>query len=139
MDENTKLKYVVDASFVLAYFLPDENVNQVDAFFTKYGEQRIEFVSIHLLPFEVLNGLQGAVRRKRLDKEIADQLAEKFLRLKIQTIPIEFSAIFQFALQKDITVYDASYVCLAKQNKLPLLTLDSRLKKLVRYSPQFKG
>lgn len=131
MDESTKLEYVLDASFVLAYLLPDEDSNKIDAVFSEYGEQKIGFVSTHLLPFEVLNGLQGAIRRKRLDKKIAFQLAEKFLHLKIQLIPIEFSTLFQFAYQKDITIYDAAYVYLAKRDKLPFLTLDARLKKLV--------
>ena len=45
MDENISGEVVVDASFILAFLLPDEKVDQVDKIFDLYEVGKINFIS----------------------------------------------------------------------------------------------
>lgn len=130
MGESTKY-YLVDASFVLSYLLPDEHNEEVSTLFLLFAQQKVRFLSSPLLPLEVLNTLKVAILRGRVTKAIAKELAAVFKSYEIRTLSIEnYSAVFELAIEKDITVYDASYLHLALVNNLPLLTLDDNLKKL---------
>lgn len=127
MGESTKEHFVIDASFVLAFLLPDEYIQNVDNKFALYSQNKIHFFSTYLLPFEVLNALKVAVLRKRLDKNLAIKLASNFFDYKITLIKTDLDKSLQFAIKNNLTVYDASYVYLAKSKNIPLLTLDKRL------------
>lgn len=83
-----------------------------------------------ILPFEVLNGLKMAVSRKRIDEDLAHDLGRKFLKIPIQFIPVDFMDTFLLANKHELTLYDASYLYLAKKQKMDLLTMDEKLKKL---------
>ncbi|MBM3283678.1 type II toxin-antitoxin system VapC family toxin [Candidatus Gottesmanbacteria bacterium] len=126
MAENTK-ELVVDASFVLSYLLPDEKSGRADKVFARYAAGEISLISCPLLPFEVLNGLRSAIIKKRLDSETAEKLAEAFLLLDISVKPVDYFACWCLSLDKHLSLYDASYLLLARQNKVKLLTTDSNL------------
>ena len=122
-------KYIVDSSFVLAFFLPSEKSKQVDEIFTQYKDGKIKLISSYLLPFEVGNGLKTAVIRKRLGAKEAKILISAFLDLGIELEEINTEETFKLALVKNLTMYAAAYLFLAKAKHLPLLTLDPDLKK----------
>ena len=58
--------------------------------------------------------------------EVLDSLREFMKLLRTEGLGIE---ILRVALDKGMTAYDASYVVLAKKNKLTLVTEDSKLAK----------
>lgn len=128
MAENIKKEYVIDASFVLSFLLPDESNKDTAYLFRSYGKGEIDFVSTYLLPFEVLNGIKTAVKRKRLSKNIALELIKEFLQFEITLEKIDLYQAFLLSQQRNLTLYDASYVYLAKVKSLSLLTLDKALK-----------
>ena len=132
--ENTKDKntFVVDTSFVLAYLLPDEKERVVEEMFSKFGENKISFVSPNLLLFETINGLRSAVVQKRLSPKEAELLLDSFLDIGILFEKVDEKQVLDLALNKSITAYDASYVWLAKSKKIKLLTLDERLETVVK-------
>lgn len=121
---------VVDASFILSFLLPDEKKAETDEVFVKFQKGQVIFLSNRLLPFEVLNSLKLAFIRKRISRTQAIELMEVFLDYKIQLKDTEFDETFNLALEEDLTVYDASYLYLARKLDVPLLTLDNQLKKL---------
>lgn len=129
MVENTK-RAVVDASFVLAYLLPDEATARVDELFEDYQAGKLSLVSSPLLPFEVLNGLIGAIKTKRLKQTKAIKLGKAFLQLPIEYEELDYVEVFKLALAKNLTVYDASYLLVAKTIGATLLTFDKQLKAL---------
>lgn len=132
MAENTKSsRYLVDASFILAFLLPDERVRSVEQTFKEFVAGDCSFYSSPLLPYEVLNSLKMAVFRKRMTHDQAIDLGKAFLTWDIQIMPSTFQSVLELALRENITVYDASYVWLARQKHIPLLTLDKALKTLV--------
>lgn len=129
MDEGTK--FVVDASFVLAFLLPDEESPEVEALFDKHTLGQASLVAPTILPFEVFNSLKMALKRHRLNKKNVSEIAEGFLDLKIEISFTDYEKTFSLAIEYDLSFYDASYVFLAKSLQLPLLTLDKQLKKLI--------
>ncbi|OGM20483.1 hypothetical protein A2863_01470 [Candidatus Woesebacteria bacterium RIFCSPHIGHO2_01_FULL_38_9b] len=122
--------FVVDASFVLSYLLPDEDNDYVKRVFLDYQNRKINFFSVSLLPYEVVNGIKSAVIQKRMDASKAKSLLKEFLKLDFALKKIDEKAVLGLALEKNTTTYDASYLWLAKSKKLPFLTLDEKLRKL---------
>lgn len=120
---------VVDASFVLAYFLPDERAAamKVDEVIGSHGVGKIKLISITLLPYEVMNGLKAAVRQKRIDRETCSTIIENFVAMSINLIESDHQEIFRVALTYDLSVYDAAYASLAQQKNCPLYTFDKKL------------
>jgi len=83
MGENIKLEFVVDASFVISFLLPDEDIEEVQRFFREQSLSKIYFYSTQLLSFEVLNTLKMAETRKRITKRKASSLVKQFFNLGI--------------------------------------------------------
>ena len=130
MAENIKFpsKVVIDASVVLALLLPDErNKPKAVSFLQQYEQGGVNLISTQLLNFEVLNGIRTAVLRKRIKSETAKKLVNSFLGLEIKKEEINFSRAFEYSLDFSISVYDASYLALAKKKDCPLVTSDKKL------------
>jgi len=130
MEENIREVFAIDASFLLNYLLPDEKNPQVDNIVNRYIARNINFISTTLLSFEVLNSFHILTLRKRLTDEFARKLAKLFFKLDIICYEIDMYQVFLLAQKNHLTVYDASYLYLAKSKNIPLLTLDEKLKLL---------
>lgn len=126
------MKVILDASFILDFLLPDENSREVLQIFKEYKNKNIHFSSSLILPFEVANGLKYAVKSKRITNEDASEILTKFLELEIEFLESDIKNTLSLSLKRDLSIYDASYVVLAYEKNLPLLTLDNRLKKLTK-------
>ena len=129
MAENTKKTYVIDASYVLNFLMPDEQSVISDAIFEQYKNRHIDLISVSLLPFEVYNSLNAAIIRKRLKNEEAIKLLKFFDKLKIQYTEINFPKAFKTCIKYNLSYYDASYLYLSKHLHYPLLSLDKHLLK----------
>ena len=124
---------VADASFILALLLPDEKIKPTAAYFLEQYEQgKIDLVSSQLLNFEVVNGLRTAVLRKRIELGSAIQLMDKFLKLEIKRKEVNFRQVFKAALDFSLSVYDASYFILAKDQRLALATADKKFSQKIK-------
>lgn len=89
-----------------------------------------------LWPTEVGNGLQMAVRRKRITVPERDEILASLRRLPIEydTPPPTgvWGAPVGLAHRHVLTVYDAAYVALALERRLPLATLDEAMRNAAR-------
>lgn len=123
--------YVVDASFVLASLLPDEESPESDKFIIKYRNKEIKLISAPIFNLEVLNGLRAAKLSKRIKTMDEPKIfVERFIKLGIECFDVNLVETFLISEEKNLTVYDASYVWLAKSKNLPLLSLDKKMTKL---------
>lgn len=127
MVESTKKIFVVDASFVVAFLLPDEKSAEPESIFDQYAAGNLALFTTTLLPYEVLNVFRSAVVRKRFTKQQAMDFYEAFSQLGIPEEPVDFPACLQLAVERNISCYDASYLVLARQKKATLLTFDKAL------------
>jgi len=127
MVENIKNIFVIDASYILAFLLKENNF-EVNEMMKQYKVRYINLISTTLLKFEVCNTLKTAVLRKRVNKSDAQKLLQTFLEFDIAEEKIDYLQVLKLALSRKISFYDASYLYLAKSNKINLLTLDHSLK-----------
>ena len=90
-----------------------------------------------LFDVECASGLVKAVRRRRLDAARAlDDLLD-LLDLPVERLEspaAEFEALV-LAVEYGISAYDAVYVALAAEERLPLVTADARLVRALAGSP----
>ncbi len=123
-------RFVLDASTVLGWCFPDENVALAEhvAAMLKRGDTA---VAPSFWPHEVLNALLAGERRKR----ISEGLVRAFLR-DLAALPIELErdsakAVFEqtqpLSRRYGLTAYDSAYLRLAIDHRLPLATLDEEL------------
>lgn len=73
---------------------------------------------------------------KRIDEDKAKILTSDFQALDIKLQVIDLEETLYLSLEKNCSVYDASYLYLTQKNSIPLLTLDRKLKeKVARSTP----
>lgn len=128
-EENIKT-YIIDASFVVAYLLPDEKIDKVNKLFEEYVQGEINLISSTILPLEVANAMKSAIGQHRIEKQKAVDLINEFLKIGINFEPLDLERILDLSLKNQLSVYDASYLYLAEENNIQLLTLDKKLEKL---------
>ncbi len=124
-------KYVIDASLILGFLLPDEY--DIEAFIKvkEFVSGNSKFIAPTLLPYEIINGLKNAIQRNRVTLNQALELTNQFIEFMIPLQEIDLDAVLKLAQDKDLSVYDASYLYLSKEKNLELLTLDKQLKDLI--------
>ncbi len=130
MGENIKKTFVVDASFVIAFLMPDESRLEIDSVFNQFKSSLINLTASPILPFEVTNGLKSALLKKRITKDYCLGRMEEFFNYQIEAQEVNFREVFLLAEKHNLTTYDASYLWLSKKYDAPLLTLDKKLAKL---------
>lgn len=81
---------------------------------------------------EVSNAIIVAERRKRLTPGQAQTLAidlDEFSHaMETDSMPVQVSALIEAARRSNLTAYDAAYLELAARRRLPLATLDDKLR-----------
>lgn len=120
---------VVDASVALAWCFLDEQSPLADAVAERLRSDRALVPAIW--PFEVGNALLSAERRGRLDVTDRPRLMELLSALPIDVEPYSLAQVLRsvtdVARLHKLSIFDASYVDLARRQTVPLATLDARL------------
>ena len=125
---------VLDSSATLAWCFEDERSEALRRLLDEVVENGAAVPS--LWRFEVGNGLQMAVKRRRIDEGFRDRILGNLAKLDIR-VDAEgdvqvWSATVRLAALYGLTVYDASYLELAQRRRLPLATLDAALAQAAR-------
>ncbi len=120
---------VLDSSVTLSWCFDDEATPAVDAVMRRVAAEGAVVPS--LWRYEIANGLQMALRRKRIDAGFRDRMLERIDLLHIQldsdSDGYAWTASVQIASRHDLTVYDAAYLELAQRRRVDLATLDAAL------------
>ena len=124
------MSVVVDASLTLAWYFDDETTPETEAVLDQVA--RGGAVAPMLWRLEVANGLQSAVRRRRIDAAYRDGALAQLSRLSIaidpETITYAWTTTLELSERFALTVYDAAYLELAQRLRLPLASLDGALR-----------
>ena len=122
---------VLDASTTVAFLLPDEKSKLATA--AVRAALRNGLLVPALWAYEVENALLVAYRRKRVT---SFELDGAFAELRTWTVRIEppsgFGVTASVATRTGLTLYDASYVCVALNSGAQLATLDRKLRDAAR-------
>jgi predicted nucleic acid-binding protein len=125
---------VLDSSVILAWVLDDEDHLGPDLL-RRLTTTEVAKVPCHWI-LEVTNGLQMAVKRRRLAADDPPKLLARIVKKPIQVdaqTPIRgWSEIPALAQAHGLTTYDAAYLELAMRIDAPLATLDQDLARAAR-------
>ena len=120
----------------LAWCFEEETTPSSRALLNGMLQEEYDIVVPSLWPYEVANGLQMAVRRGRISAGQSHTLLDLVTAFPVELIELHtgllFGAVYELAVQERLTVYDASYLFLAVQEKLPLVSLDRSLSAAAR-------
>lgn len=126
---------VLDASVVLKWYLPDEECGQ-QAFniLEQHVAENVALFAPSILPYEVLNALLVAERMDRIAEDVTEEAFHGFLELGINFLNpfFDYPHILSLARSFRRSVYDASYLSLAKKNNIDFVTGDKRLYNAVK-------
>jgi len=120
------MSFILDASIAAAWFLPDE---QNDAADELMDDLKITTAFVpSLFWFEIRNLFLMAERRGRLNVGDASLLMKQLCRFPLRNFDtVNDAAVFDLARRYELSAYDASYLTLAHQMRLPLATADRKL------------
>jgi predicted nucleic acid-binding protein len=120
---------VLDASLALSWYFEDERTPAIDAVLDEVVASSA--VVPPLWRIEVANGLQMAIRRKRIDRDFRDRAIRHLSLLPIMVDSESDSHVWTATLglsdRFGLTVYDAAYLELAQRRNLPLASVDKAL------------
>jgi predicted nucleic acid-binding protein len=120
---------VIDSSVTLAWLYDDERTNQVERIFDRVVAEGAWVPG--LWRPEIANGLQQAIRRRRIDAHFRTRAIANLIDIDIsidqETATFAWTGTLLLSDRFGLTPYDACYLELAQRRALPLATLDRAL------------
>ncbi len=129
------MDFVLDCSTTMAFFFKDEISFYSDYVFEALADNAKALVPA-IWPLEIANVCLIAERRKRIQlgeiKEIIDILST-FPIYIVESAPVpNIMDVISFSRKYDLTSYDASYLAIAKRERITIATLDKKLKETAK-------
>ncbi|MFN4212623.1 MAG: type II toxin-antitoxin system VapC family toxin [Microgenomates group bacterium] len=120
---------VFDTSVAIKWFFPEKGKNKADDLKSSHLQGKISLCTRELFLYEFTSALKNykLVRIEEKDFLLAIS-ALRFLKLKIYPLEYdELKELFSISHKLQISIYDASFLSLAKKLKAPLYTADKKL------------
>ena len=119
---------VIDASIASAWCFPDEQTDYTNAVFQAVSSSAVDSIAPRLWAYEIRNSVLMGLRRGRISKPDSAQFLASLNDLNVRlSEPASYDHVFSLAQEHGLTVYDAAYLDLAIQERLPLASLDRQL------------
>jgi len=119
---------VVDASVIVKWYVEEEDTKIALQLRRDYENGIIDIWSTHLMPYEVLNAVRYS---QDLGQNEIERVSESLALFQIGLYPLLDGNLrgpcIKMAFKYGITIYDASYVALAKSLDKILYTADEKL------------
>lgn len=124
-------KIVLDASVIVKWYVQEEYTDKALKILENYSSGEVDIISVQLMPFEVLNSL-------RYDPELAIhdlvKIGESLSKLQIALYPVLdglYEDAIRIAAEFGTTIYDSSYLSLARRTDCVLYTADDKFSKKI--------
>lgn len=130
-----KSPVVVDASFLLKLFLPEEGSDRADALWQDWIDDFSDVCAPTLLVFEVASVLRNKVCRGVLENSVASEILQVFRRLDLKLVYTDelLDQAWEIGSKlKAPALYDCFYIALAQSLGCSLWTADARLHQAAR-------
>ena len=133
-------RMVIDASVVLKWYLTDEELGgKAIDLLRAYVSNELAIHAPALLEYELMNGLMIAQKRGRIKEEKILSAIEGFenLGINLRSLSHLYPRVIHFCRTYNRSVYDASYMALALDEGIPLITADKGLFNSTRNDPKW--
>lgn len=129
--------YVIDASVAIKWFsgIDEESREKAIELQRLHLERDCLLVAPSLLVYEVLNALRHNARFEKMDTNLAFQSLGKMELALVGPEVKEIETAIEISYDSGITVYDASYLALAQERQVFLITADMKFYRKVRHFP----
>jgi predicted nucleic acid-binding protein len=117
------MDFVSDASAFLAVILHESHREWIID-----KTRGAAIVSPEVLPYEIGNALIAVMKKGRLDHREILRAFEASQRIPVQLVPVTIPAALQIATRFNIYAYDAYYLQCCLEKRLPLISLDERMR-----------
>jgi len=128
-------RVAIDASIVLKWYLADEEYGKnAISLLDKYLSNELDIFAPSLLEYEVINGLIIAQKRGRIKEEKILTAIDGFvsLEIKLKNLSLFYPRVLHYCKVYNRSVYDASYLVLADEEQISLITADEELYNIVK-------
>ena len=123
-------RIVIDASVVLKWYLVDEEYSEKAlGLLDQYVSDELDILAPSLLEYEVINGLIIAKKRGRIQEDKILLAADGFISLELglKDLSLYYPKVIHYSKACNRSSYDASYLALADEEKIPFITADKGL------------
>lgn len=130
MNSKYPTNIILDSSVVAKWFFPSEEDCEIALKIRDLFLAHEISVSVpSLMYYEINNLLRTAIKRLRIDEELAKEAYLGFLELELISYSSKELMVIALenAISLDISSHDASYVALSKYLEIPLITADQKL------------
>lgn len=129
--------YVIDASVAIKWFsgIDEESREKAVELQRLHLKRDCMLVAPSLLVYEVLNALRHNPRFEKIDTNLAFQSLGKMELALVGPEVKEIETAIEISYDSGITVYDASYLALAQERQVFLITADMKFYRKVRHFP----
>jgi len=117
---------VIDTSALAAVVFAEPDGQRIAAQLEEH-----DLIAPHLLPFELANVCLNKIRRHPAQRELLLEGYQMVSRLPLTFMAVNLTEIVILAEAKKLTAYDASFLWLAQQLDVELVTLDKTLAKQI--------
>src|SRR3989344_3240039 len=122
-------RVVIDTSVIIKFFFPENGADHALQLRKDHLEKKITLFSRDLLLYEFTSALRNYTPIS-IDAKDFSLAVQTLTSLNVQIIPLDYKDLTEvFALSKKLTlsIYDCSYILLAKKLRAPLYTADKKL------------
>jgi predicted nucleic acid-binding protein len=129
--------FVLDASCALALVLQEPQRALVRSVVVRAAEQGHRCLVPDLFDAECASGVARAVRRGRLGDDLWAEAWAAVVGLELERRPSHLLGLsaLRIAMEHAVSTYDALYVALSAEERVPLVTADAKLARALRESP----
>jgi predicted nucleic acid-binding protein len=122
---------VLDTSVVLKWLLPEEESAEAEALLARHRHGTEHIIAPTLLHYEVGNALRYKHVVSDADVSHLLRILEEIGLTTLHPSTSEMAETILYAREKDISVYDASYITLARRLGCLCVTADKKLYHLI--------
>ncbi len=122
------MEAVIDASIIVKWYVIEEFRQQAMNLRDDYIKKKVSLLAPTVLIFEVINAIRYS--KRDISKSTLENIGKSLMHYGIQLFMFDeelLTETIKLALDKDVTIYDAVYVSLAKIKKTDFYTADDRL------------